>query len=134
MSDAPSTPTYVYFDGWCNACIKSANLFTKLDKQRGLLECVDIRQPDDHRLKLVNFYAQTPTTSLYTRLPNGTVHAGPEAIRRAFNAVGRRHSASWTALPIIRPIVDFCYRIFAHNRLKWFANHQCKDGTCKIDH
>ncbi len=134
MSDAPSTPTYVYYDGWCNACIKSANLFTKLDKQRGLLECVDIRQPDDHRLKLVDLDAQTLATSLHTRTPDGTVHAGPEAIRQAFTIMGRKHSASWTALPIIRPIVDFCYRIFARNRLKWFATHQCKDGTCKIDH
>ncbi len=134
MSDAPSTPTYVYYDGWCSACIKTANLFTKLDKQRGLLECVNIREQDDQRLKLVDLDAQTLTTSLHTRLPDGTVHAGPEAIRQAFEALGRKRSASWTALPIIRPIVDFCYRVFARNRLKWFATHQCKDGSCKVNH
>jgi predicted DCC family thiol-disulfide oxidoreductase YuxK len=134
MSDAPSTPTYVYYDGWCSACIKSVNLFTKLDKDRGRLQCVDIRNYDDERLTLINLDPETLTTSLHTRLPDGTVHAGPEAIRHAFDALGHKHSASWTALPIIRPIVDFCYRIFARNRLKWFATHQCKEETCGIDH
>ena len=133
MSDAPSTPTYVYYDGWCSACIKTAKLFTKIDKRRGLLECVDIRNPDDERLSLINLDPEILTTSLHTRLPDGTVHAGPEAIRQAFAALGRKRSVSWTALPIIRPIVDFCYRVFARNRLKWFATHQCTEGSCKIN-
>lgn len=126
-------PTLVYYDGWCNACIKSANLFAKLDKNRGILECVNFRNSDDPRLKIINLDQSHLAASLHTRTPDGSIHSGPEAIRQAFTVLGRRHSASWTALPIIKPIVDCCYRIFARNRLRWFANHNCKDSTCTIE-
>lgn len=125
-------PTLIYYDGWCSACIKSANLFTKLDKGRGLLICIDIRSDDPH-LSLAGTDPATLATSLHLRTPDATLYAGPEAIRRAFTVLGRKHSASWTDLPIIRPIVDLCYRIFARNRLRWFANHKCESGSCKVD-
>ena len=126
--------TYVYYDGWCRACIKSADLFVKLDKSRGILECVDIRNENDPRIKLLDIDHSALTTSLHTRTPDGNVFSAPEAIRRAFSAVGKQRSASWTGLPIIRPIVDYCYGIFARNRLRWFATHECKDGACMTKH
>lgn len=134
MDESTTHPTYVYYDGWCNACIKSTKLFTKLDKGRSILECVDFRKADDPRLALAGIDPATFATSLHTRTPDGTLHSGPEAIRQAFSVLGRKHSAAWTALPIIRPIVDACYRAFARNRLKWFATHECKEETCRIDH
>ncbi|MGJ8637375.1 MAG: thiol-disulfide oxidoreductase DCC family protein [Phycisphaerales bacterium] len=133
QTEHTSQPTLVYYDGWCSACIKSASLFTKLDKNRGHLQCVDFRNSDDPRLELIKLDQAQLATSLHTRTPDGSIHSGPEAIRQAFTVLGRRHSASWTALPIIKPIVDWCYQIFAKNRLRWFGNHKCKDGTCAIN-
>lgn len=137
MSDSAVTPiperTYIYYDGWCSMCIKSVGFIQKYDKDHSILECVDFRKLDDPRLHFVNIDRESLIKTVHTLTPDGNLYAGPEAIRRAFNAVGKRHNASWTALPIIRPIFNFCYRIFARNRLKWFATHQCKDGSCKID-
>lgn len=125
-------PTLVYYDGWCNACIKSASLFTKLDGNRGLLTCVDFRSSDP-LIKHANADLQTLAASIHTLTPDGTLHAGPEAIRQAFTQLGNKHAAAWTRWPIIKPIVDQCYKIFARNRLRWFANHRCKNGSCKLD-
>ena len=130
-----TTLTYIYYDGWCSACIKSAKLFTRLDKGRGHVACVDFRS-DDPRVDLAGVPTEQLATSIHTRTPDATLHSGPEALRQAFTILGHRSSASWTKLPIIRPIVNFCYDAFARNRLKWFATHQCKEGkegTCKID-
>jgi len=126
------TPTHIYYDGWCSACTKSAELFTRLDKGRGLVVCIDFRSDTQH-METVDIDPTALAASLHTQTPDGVVLSGPEAIRHAFTMLGHRHSTSWTALPIIRPIVDACYRVFARNRLRWFANHQCKDGSCTIN-
>ncbi|MBO6514764.1 MAG: DUF393 domain-containing protein, partial [Phycisphaerales bacterium] len=55
------------------------------------------------------------------------------AIRSVFTILGKHRRAAWTGLPIIRPIVNWCYRIFARNRLRWFRNHQCESGSCAIN-
>ena len=133
MSEHPNSPTYIYYDGWCSACTKSAELFTKLDKDRGLVMCIDFRSDTQH-MESVEINPAALAASLHTVAPDGTTLSGPEAIRHAFTVLGKKHTASWTALPIIRPIVDACYRIFARNRLRWFANHKCEDGSCKVDH
>ncbi len=131
--DAPTTtPTLVYYDGWCSACIRTAKLLTKLDRDRGRLACVDLRS-DDPRLPLVELDTDTLASSLHTRAPDGSITAGPEAIRQAMNAVGKGLSLSWTRWWPMRPVVDLFYKIFARNRLRWFATHECKDGACSID-
>lgn len=128
---ASTTPTLVFYDGWCSMCIRSAKLFTKLDRNRGLVECIDLRG-DDPRIKDSGADVQTLATSLHTQTPEGTLHAGPEAIRQAMKALGKGASVSWTRWFLLRPVVDFCYRIFARNRLRWFATHKCTDDTCTI--
>ena len=124
--------TLIYYDGWCSACTKSAALFTKLDNGRDLITCIDLRS-DDPRLQLAGLDPATLATSLHLRTPDGTLHSGPEAIRQAFTILGRPHAASWTALPIIRPIANYGYKVFARNRLRWFANHKCAEDTCALD-
>tara|TARA_R110000737_G_scaffold2923_1_gene8200 strand:- start:29530 stop:29958 length:429 start_codon:yes stop_codon:yes gene_type:complete len=132
MNSPDPMPAYIYYDGWCSACVKSAKLFTKLDKGRGLVVCIDFRS-DDSRVKLAGVPADQLATSIHTRTPDATLHSGPEALRQAFTILGHRHSASWTALPIIRPLVDACYRAFARNRLRWFGKHACMEGTCAVN-
>jgi len=133
MPEQMNSPTYIYYDGWCSACTKSAELFTKLDKSRGLVVCIDFRSDTKH-MDSVNIDPSALAASLHAIAPDGTIYSGPEAIRQSFTVLGKKHTASWTALPIIRPVVDACYQIFARNRLRWFSNHKCKDGSCKTDH
>ncbi|MBO6514057.1 MAG: DUF393 domain-containing protein, partial [Phycisphaerales bacterium] len=78
---ASSDSAIVYYDGWCNACIKAANLFTKLDKDRQLVQCVDFRKTDDPRLDLIDRDQSELASTLHVRSPNGSITSGPEAIR-----------------------------------------------------
>ena len=115
-------------------CIKSVDFVRRLDKDQTILECVDFRNEDDPRLNLVDIDRSILTTTVHTRTPDGNIYACPEAILRAVNAIGKRHCASWTALPVIRPLFNYCYWVFARNRLQFFATRACKDGTCNINH
>ena len=95
--------------------------------------CVDLRS-DDPRIKLTGVEIDQLATSLHTRTPDGSLYAGPEAIRVAMKALGRTRTTAWTRWPIVKPIVDRAYLIFARNRLRWFKKQECTNGACTIDH
>ena len=126
------TPTYVLYDGWCSVCVNTASHLTKLDKGRGCVECIDFRVETGHAAS-AGIELDVFASSLHARTPDGGLHSGPEAIRVVYEALGRKRRMSWTSLPVIRPIVDACYRVFARNRLRWFSNHTCTDGSCSIN-
>jgi len=128
----PHEQHIVYYDGWCSVCISSARFIDKLDRGRGIVRCVDFRS-DDPLIELAGVDTSRLAASLHTRLPSGELLSGPEAIRAVYRATGRGWQAAWTRWPIIRPIVDACYRVFARNRLRWFATHRCTDGVCSIE-
>ena len=95
--------------------------------------CVDLRS-DDPRIELAGVSVDQLATSLHTRTSDGVVYAGPEAIRVAMKALGKSRSTAWTRWPIVKPIVDRAYLIFARNRLRWFKKQECTSGACTIDH
>ncbi|RMH25052.1 MAG: DUF393 domain-containing protein [Planctomycetota bacterium] len=68
---------------------------------------------------------------------DGSVWAGPEAVRVALRAVGLG-GVSWAlGLPVIGPVFGRFYDWFARNRLRWFARRGdddgCAHGSCKIE-
>ncbi|MBL4591154.1 MAG: DUF393 domain-containing protein [Phycisphaerales bacterium] len=128
-----TVPTIAYYDGWCSVCTKSAAVFEKLDRGRGLVRCVDFRS-DDPLIEFAGIDLQTLAASLHVRTPQGEILSGPDSIRYVYQITGRGWQASWTRLPIIRQITDAGYRVFARNRLRWFGRSVCEDGSCSIKH
>jgi predicted DCC family thiol-disulfide oxidoreductase YuxK len=64
---------------------------------------------------------------------DGSVVTGVEVFRRAYQAVGYGWMAGWTGWPILRPITDAMYRLFARNRhLLKGKRAMCADGACKV--
>lgn len=127
----PREQHIVYYDGWCSMCTRSAEHFRKLDKGRGIIRCVDLRS-DDPLLELASVDREQLAKSLHTRQPSGELLSGPEAIRAVYQACGKGWRLAWTRLPIIRNIVNACYRVFAKHRLRWFGTQDCDDGSCAI--
>lgn len=126
-------PILVFYDGRCSVCVRSANYFRKHDRDRGLVRCIDFRA-DPEAAALADRPIEQLSASLHARLPNGTVQSGPEAIRTIMDALGRGWQARWTRWPIIRPIADRCYNVFARNRLRFFEiKHEC-DDSCAVPH
>lgn len=129
---ANDQPILIYYDGWCSFCQRGARQFKEYDRGRGIVRCVDFRT-DPEATETAGVSIETLSASLHAKFPSGELHSGPEAIRRVLHALGRGSLAAWTRWPIIRPIVDWCYKLFARNRLRFFEiKHDCNDGACSI--
>lgn len=61
---------------------------------------------------------------------DGRVVRGMEVFRLAYRAVGWGWVWAPTGWPILRPIFDALYRVFARNRLRWFS--RCEGGVCGV--
>lgn len=128
---ANDQPILIYYDGWCSFCQRSARQFRKYDRDRGIVRCVDFRT-DPGATETAGVSIETLSNSLHAKFPSGELLSGPEAIRRVLHALGRGSLAAWTRWPIIRPIVDWCYKRFAKHRLRLFSTHSCDDGACTV--
>ncbi|KAL0158505.1 hypothetical protein M9458_046581, partial [Cirrhinus mrigala] len=47
-----------------------------------------------------------------------------------YSAVGLGWLGTFISLPLIRPIMDRAYGVFARNRLKWTGREGCITGRC----
>lgn len=65
---------------------------------------------------------------------DGTIVTGMQTFREAYSALGWGWLWAPTGWPILKPICDFGYRIFARYRVSWgrFFGRSCETGTCRI--
>lgn len=105
----------------------------RLDKGRGWLALEDISAAGFDP----SVYGRTMEQvmgSIHGVTAEGRVVDGVEVFRRAYAAVGWGWVLGWTGWPVVRPIVDAAYRVFARVRLKLPGRHGggCGGGTCKV--
>jgi len=65
---------------------------------------------------------------IHGRLPDGTLIEGVEVFRRLYAAVGFHSLVATTRLPLIAPLLELSYRLFAKNRLN--LTGRCADDAC----
>lgn len=66
-------------------------------------------------------------------LPEGRVVEGMEVFRRAYAAVGLGWLLAPSRWPLLRPLFDRAYAIFARNRLRWTGREgACPDAGCDL--
>ena len=118
----------ILIDGGCALCAREATLMEKMDRGRGRLRLVDIASPDFDPSAYGKTYEQV-MAHIHGVTDDGTVISGVEVFRRAYAAVGWGWLLSWTAAPVIRPIADWAYQVFARVRLKLPGNR----ARCEID-
>jgi predicted DCC family thiol-disulfide oxidoreductase YuxK len=117
------------FDGACPLCKREASMLQRKDKQ-GKLAFEDIAAPDFDPAK----YGLDPVrvnARIHGVLSDGTVIEGMEVFRRAYALIGRGWLLAWTAWPVLRPIADLGYRLFAANRHRLtFRKNPCTADRC----
>jgi predicted DCC family thiol-disulfide oxidoreductase YuxK len=118
----------VFFDGECPLCVREINLLRWLDR-RGRIRFSDIASPTFDTTK-VGLSWQALMDRIHGRLPDGTLIEGVEVFRRLYGAVGFGPLVALTRLPGVSHALDWGYRVFAKNRLKWTG--RCKDGVCSL--
>lgn len=71
---------------------------------------------------------------IHARLPDGRLVEGVEVFRRAYAAVGLGWLVAPTAWPLLRPLFDALYRVFARNRLRLTGRTAARcDDACAPD-
>jgi predicted DCC family thiol-disulfide oxidoreductase YuxK len=116
---AHNFPLTLLYDGACPVCnLEMDNL--KARNTAVMLKFVDIAAP---------FFDPAPYgTSLaamngliHAMRPDGSLVIGTEVFRLAYGAVGLGHLAAPTGWPLLKPVFDAGYKVFARNRYGFSA-------------
>lgn len=119
----------VFHDGDCSLCNAEINLLKRLDR-RDRIEFTDIAAADfDPRV--VGLSMAELMDRIHGRLPDGTPIEGVEVFRHLYSAIGLGPLVTLTRLPGLSHLLDWTYRVFAKNRLKWTG--RCVNGVCAVD-
>ena len=115
----------VFYDGLCPLCLKEIKMLQWMDRKRGRIRFTDIAAHDFDAEALGTTFDDL-MDRIHGRLPSGQWIEGVEVFRQLYGAVGFGPVMWLTRLPGIRHLLDWGYRIFAKNRLKW-------TGRCVTD-
>ena len=117
FSEKASWQIKLLYDGECPLCVREVNFLRKRDAGQGKVMFVDIAD-DDYTPEAnggVDF--ETAMGRIHAVLPNGTIIKNVEVFRRAYEILGIGWIYAATKLPVIGPIVDALYEIWADWRL-----------------
>ena len=119
----------VFYDGACPFCMREIRFLRRKDKKRQI-QFTDIRAADFQ----ARDYGKTKEaflSEIHGRLPDGTWVRGVEVFRILYSIIGFGFVASVTRLPILAGLLDWAYRLFARNRLRWTQRCASTDGSCE---
>lgn len=124
IAPAPPTPTTspswkikLLYDGECPLCLREVNFLTKRDAGRGLVAFVDIAQDDYDPQANGGVDFETAMGRIHAVLADGTVIKNVEVFRRVYEILGMGWVYAATKWPVIGPIVDRLYDLWADWRL-----------------
>lgn len=123
----------VFYDGFCPLCVKEMTQLAKKDKC-GFLAFYDINQvqlsvehPDIDFVEANRF--------LHAKTSNGEIITGLDVTYLSWKLVGRGGIIAPLRWPVIKPVADKLYKMFAKHRYqisKWFTGKARCEGSCDI--
>ena len=107
----------VFYDGKCGLCSKEINHYRQISHV-GIFDWQDITKSTE-ALKKEGVTLSEGFRLLHTKDNDGKLHIGVDSFILIWRQLKRwRLLASFVSLPIIRPIADIAYRVFANWRFK----------------
>ena len=146
-ADSPTWKIKLLYDGQCPLCVREVNFLQKHDAGRGLVAFVDIAddayRPEDHGG--VDF--ETAMGRIHAVLADGTVIKNVEVFRQVYTVLGMGWVYAATGWPVIGPLVDWLYGLWANWRLALTGRPDLKtlvaereqrliqqfNGRCRLD-
>lgn len=117
-STKPSWKIKLLYDGECPLCLREVGFLTKKDAGRGIVNFVDIADPEYDPQDNAGIDFATAMGRIHAILPDGTVIKNVEVFRRVYEELGMGWMYAITKLPIVGTIADWIYGIWADWRLK----------------
>ena len=105
----------IFYDGACPICSKEISFLKRRDK-KNKLNFEDTAVANFDRSIFPVF--KNSDTVIHGMLPDGKFIHGLEVFRNAYREIGFGWLLAPTGWPILKPIFDSLYLIFAKNRLK----------------
>jgi predicted DCC family thiol-disulfide oxidoreductase YuxK len=119
--ESPSSSTQwqikLLYDGECPLCVREVNFLQKRDRGRGLVSFVDIAEDDYDPAENGGVDFATAMGRIHAVLADGSVIQNVEVFRRIYDILGIGWIYAATKWPIIGPLVDRLYSIWADWRL-----------------
>lgn len=106
------------YDGDCPLCVREVNFLRKKDAGRGLVAFEDIASPDYDPADNSGISFKTAMERIHAILPDGTVVQNVEVFRQVYNVLGVGWMYAPTQWPVLGPIVDKIYDVWADQRLR----------------
>jgi predicted DCC family thiol-disulfide oxidoreductase YuxK len=117
LPDSPSWQIKLLYDGACPLCVREVNFLQKRDAGRGLVAFVDIADDRYSPAAHGGVDFETAMGRIHAVLPDGTVIKNVEVFRRVYEVLGMGWTYAATKWPIIAPLVDWIYAVWADRRL-----------------
>lgn len=118
----------VFYDGECPLCAREINLLRRLDR-KGRVWFTDIAGPEFDAASWGSTQ-QSLMDRIHGRMPDGRWIEGVEVFRQLYRAVGLGPLAWFMGLPGVAQLLDWSYRVFAKNRLRWTG--RCDEISCPV--
>ena len=113
----PEFALRLLYDGQCPFCRSETDFLRRRDR-RGRLVLEDVSQPGFDP-SVYGLTMEQVDGVLHAIKADGQIVTRMEAIRAAYQAVGLGWLVAFTRWPLLRPIFDRAYRVFARNRHRW---------------
>lgn len=122
------TEVEVFFDGQCPLCLREIRMLRRLDRDHHI-QFTDIAAPDFDPTSIGKTMPEL-MRRIHARLPDGSLVDGVEVFRRLYAAVGFRRLVALTRMPVVSPLLELGYELFAKNRLR--LTGRCEPGVCEL--
>jgi len=119
------------YDGACPFCRREVRWLKRRD-QTGAIALEDISAPDFDASRY-GLTQEIVDGKIHALLPDGRMVTGMEVFRRLYASVGLGWLLAPTAWPLLRPVFDAGYRLFARcrHRLGGRTEPECEARTCQ---
>ncbi|MCO7190686.1 MULTISPECIES: DUF393 domain-containing protein [unclassified Pseudoalteromonas] len=122
----------IFYDGTCPLCVKEMTALTKRDKAQRI-KTVDIFSDEFARYPGID--PEKANTVLHALDAKGNLLLGLDVTHQAWRLVGMGWLYAPLRWPVIKPIADKFYLLFAKNRYRisyWLTGQsRCDSGVCR---
>jgi predicted DCC family thiol-disulfide oxidoreductase YuxK len=116
--DPPPWVIQLLYDGGCPFCLREVHFLQKRDAGRGLISFVDINEQDYRPEAHGGITYEAAMGRIHALRADGTVLQNVEVFRQIYTALGLGWVYGATRWPLVGPLVDWIYGIWADQRLR----------------